>query len=56
MSKGISLRRLEELSGVSNGHISQIERGIKVPSLYVLCAIALALNCEVNDLFSYCSL
>jgi transcriptional regulator with XRE-family HTH domain len=46
LSKGISLRKLEELSGISNGHISQIERGIKIPSLYVLCAIAVALNCE----------
>ncbi len=40
----MSVRRLAEMSGVSNPYISQIERGLKKPSADVLMQISKALS------------
>lgn len=41
-SRGWSLRQAESVSGISNGYISQIERGDVEPSLDVLLRLATA--------------
>jgi transcriptional regulator with XRE-family HTH domain len=46
----LSLRRLAEMTHVSNAYLSQIERGLHQPSLKVLRAIAQALNMSADTL------
>jgi transcriptional regulator with XRE-family HTH domain len=46
----LSLRRLAELTNVSNAYLSQIERGLHQPSLRVLRSIAQALNISADTL------
>ncbi len=49
--KGISQRRLEELSGVAQQRISQIECGkARLNTVDVAQKLAVALNCNVSDL------
>ncbi len=49
--KHISLVYLAIESGISKSHISDIERGKRMPSILVLCALAYALKCKVDDLY-----
>lgn len=44
LARGLSLRELSARTGVSNAHLSGIERGLHEPSLSVLRAIASALD------------
>ena len=48
----MSIRKLSELSGVSIGHISEIENRKTVPSIEVCLRLAYALDCCVGELFS----
>jgi transcriptional regulator with XRE-family HTH domain len=52
----LSLRRLAELTDVSNAYLSQIERGLHEPSLRVLRAIAEALNVSAATLLAQAGL
>ena len=47
----LSLRRLSELSGISNPYLSQIERGLRKPSAEVLQQIARALVVPTEQLY-----
>ena len=47
---GLSLRDLEELTGVSNGAISFIERGTN-PTLLHAMQLSKALNVPINELW-----
>jgi transcriptional regulator with XRE-family HTH domain len=47
---GITQRALAELMGVKHPYISEMERGVKVPSLTTILRLAVALKCEVTDL------
>ena len=47
----LSLRRLADLSGVSNPYLSQIERGLRVPSAEVLRQLAPALGVPAETLY-----
>lgn len=49
--KGISLRELHKRSGVSIGHLSEIENGIKTPSFPIILRIAHALDTPLKDLY-----
>ncbi len=49
--RDMSLKELAELSGISIGLLSQIERGLSSPSLRVLASIADALNVGLGNLF-----
>ncbi len=51
--KNISIRQLAELSGVSKSHISDIENERRMPTIYVLCVLAVAMNVQPAELFSY---
>ena len=52
----LSLRRLAELTQVSNAYLSQIERGLHQPSLRVLRSIAEALNLSADTLLAQAGL
>jgi transcriptional regulator with XRE-family HTH domain len=47
----LSVRRLAELSEVSNPYLSQIERGLRKPSAEVLQQLARALRISVESLY-----
>jgi transcriptional regulator with XRE-family HTH domain len=47
----LSLRKLSELSGISNPYLSQIERGLRKPSADILKEIARALSISVETLY-----
>jgi transcriptional regulator with XRE-family HTH domain len=47
----ISMRRLADLSGVSNPYLSQIERGLRRPSADILSQIAAALQISAETLY-----
>lgn len=49
--KGYSLNELALLSGISKGHLSDIENGKKVPGIETLCKIAIALKEDISNLF-----
>lgn len=49
--KKTSIRQLSKLSGVSCGHISEIETGKKMPTLDVLVRIAQALEVRPAELY-----
>lgn len=50
-SKNLSIRELEELSGVSRATINRLENNKFPPSMLALEKIARALECSVKDLF-----
>ena len=47
----ISIRKLAEMTGVSNPYLSQIERGIRKPSAEILRSIAEALAIRTETLY-----
>jgi len=47
----LSIRKLAELTGVSNPYLSQIERGIRTPSAEILRSIAGALSIRTETLY-----
>ena len=47
----LSLRKLSELSGISNPYLSQIERGMRKPSADILKELARALSISVESLY-----
>jgi transcriptional regulator with XRE-family HTH domain len=50
-SKGWSLRQVERLTGISNAHLSMIERGlIKDPGVFKVWTLAKLFNVTVDDL------
>ncbi len=52
-SKKINMHQLSLMSGVAYSHIWKIENENQIPSLTVLCKLAIALNVEPQELFQY---
>ena len=48
--RGETVRWLADAAGTSFTYISDMERGLKVPSLTMLLRLAIALDCKVTDL------
>ncbi|MBV8547527.1 MAG: helix-turn-helix transcriptional regulator [Acidobacteria bacterium] len=48
--RGESQRSLAERTGSTHAYISQMERGMKVPTLTMIVRLAVALECQVTDL------
>ena len=48
--RGESQRSLAALTGITYPYISEMERGLKVPSLTTIIRLAAALECDVVDL------
>jgi transcriptional regulator with XRE-family HTH domain len=51
VKSALSIRKLAELTGVSNPYLSQIERGIRTPSAEILRSIAGALSIRTETLY-----
>ena len=51
LKKGMTLEILAQLSGISKGHLSKIERQERDPKISTLVLIADALKVNVNDLY-----
>lgn len=49
--QNLTITELSKLSGVSKGYISQIESNWYQPTVEILCKLAKALNCSVEDLY-----
>lgn len=47
----LSIRKLAEITGVSNPYLSQIERGVRKPSAEILRSIADALSIRTETLY-----
>lgn len=47
----LSLRKMADLTGVSNPYLSQIERGLRKPSAEILQQIAKALEISAENLY-----
>lgn len=52
----LSIRKLAELTGVSNPYLSQIERGLRRPSADILRSIAGALSIRTETLYEQAGL
>ena len=51
LEKGMTLETLSQLSGISKGHLSKIERQEREPKISTLRLIAKALKVDVNNLY-----
>ncbi len=51
LEKGMTLETLSQLSGISKGHLSKIERQEREPKISTLILLAKALNVDVNNLY-----
>ena len=51
LEKGMTLETLAQLSGISKGHLSKIERQEREPKISTLILIAKALKVDVNNLY-----
>jgi len=51
--KNIAIRELARRSGVAKSHIQRIEAGSAKPSLEVMCRLAEALGCGLEELYRY---
>lgn len=47
---GFSQEELAFRAGIDRTYASQIERGVANPSLSIICALAVALECEIENL------
>ena len=47
----LSIRKLADMTGVSNPYLSQIERGVRTPSAEILRSIANALSIRTETLY-----
>lgn len=48
--RGETVRSLGTLAGMSHAYVSELENGVKTPSLAVIVRLASALRCKVTDL------
>lgn len=51
LKKNMTLETLAELSGISKGHLSKIERQERDPKLSTMIMIAKALNVDIEELY-----
>jgi transcriptional regulator with XRE-family HTH domain len=49
---GVTQEQLSVTTGLTEGYISNMERGLKVPSLTTILRVAVALRCKVTELVS----
>jgi transcriptional regulator with XRE-family HTH domain len=49
---GVTQQQLSVATGLTEGYISNMERGQKVPSLTTILRLAVALGCRVTELMS----
>nr|DAW29970.1 MAG TPA: Helix-turn-helix XRE-family like protein [Caudoviricetes sp.] len=49
--RNMTLKRLSEITGISEAHLSYVERGEREPSLSTIIRIAVALNIDEKELY-----
>ena len=49
--KNISLEQLSKITGISTSHLNYIERGVREPTISMLCRIAKALKVDIKELY-----
>jgi len=49
---GVTQQQLSIATGLTEGYISNMERGLKVPSLTTILRLAVALGCKVTEMVS----
>ena len=49
---GVTQQQLSIATGLTEGYISNMERGLKVPSLTTVLRLSVALGCKVTELVS----
>lgn len=52
IKRGLTQQAIAERADVPQTHVSNIERGFKLPNLLTVVRIAIALECKVTDLTS----
>lgn len=52
LEKGMTMAELARKSGIAVSHIYNIENGLKMPSLRVICKLAKTLGVEPSELYS----
>jgi transcriptional regulator with XRE-family HTH domain len=50
--RGLSQQTVAERAGIAQTHVSDIERGFKLPNLLTVVRLAIALECKVVELTS----
>ena len=53
IQKGLTLKDLAKLTGLSASYLSRVERGLRTPSIYSALRIAQAFNLNVEDIFTH---
>lgn len=51
--RGLSIRQLALMSGISKSQISGIENGKTMPTIQTICLLAAALKVQPEQLYSY---
>ena len=51
LEKNMTLETLSQLSGISKGHLSKIERQERDPKMSTMIQIALALKVDIKELY-----
>jgi len=51
--RGVSVRKLAALTGMSKTYISNVENNNSIPTIYTLCLMAVALNVSPEQLYSF---
>lgn len=51
IEKNLTLRQLEQLTGISKSTLNMIENGLTSPTLWELERFAAALNVKISDLY-----
>ena len=51
--KGLTQKKLAELSEISKSYVGDLERNEKIPSIVTICKLAKALEVDIKELFNY---
>ena len=51
--KGLTQKKLAELSEISKSYVGDLERNEKIPSIITICKLAKALEVDIKELFTY---
>lgn len=51
--KGMSVRGLAQMAGMSKTYVSDVENNHKIPTIYSLCVLAATLGVRPEELYTY---
>lgn len=53
VKKNLTIGELAKISGVSKSYISEVENNKKIPTIDVICRLAVALEVKPEELYKY---